>query len=358
MSDSVFAALKNRAVDAHQMDTDGIASCLGIMAQNLDKLLPDTQKLFTNLTTQMSNHLNALRNRRFNAYEAFSGKGPIARKLREHLTITEWFEPTGSERLRGLSEQIDAVFNKEPTTDAKHVDELKAFIKLTQPLMVGTSMKGQEFQAIDANVSLPSLKSGFYVSGEGLHKRFSMVLNAVTSNLGINISYVLTSGQDEALLFHHPEESEWFRSDYSFTFPYVVDYLKRELDAVIEPLGFRATLTDMDLELQNIQHKVTYIFDRHRELPRSGLKTVFHDAMHEQTEIKIPFGPEYYWSFLDTRGKYPSRTTRFFYRVGPTVQVHDPKDFNEFSRQNMIKFVNRELDEIMLAMVPVAAEVA
>jgi hypothetical protein len=358
MSDSVFAALKNRAVDAHQMDTDGIASCLSIMAQNLDKLLPDTQKLFTNLTAQMSNHLTALRNRRFNAYEAFTGKGPIARKLREHLTITEWFEPTGSERLQGLAEQIDEVFDKKPTTEEKYLEELKAFIKLTQPLMVGQSMKGQEFQQIDPNVALPSLQSGFYVAGEGIHKRFSMVLNAFPSNIGIKISYVLTSGQDEVLLFQHPEESEWFQSNYTFTFPYVVDYLKRELDAVIEPLGFRATITDMDLELQNIFHKVTYILDRHLELPRTGLKTVFHDAVHEQTEIKIPFGPEYHWSFLDTRGKYPSRTNRFFYHVGTSVQPHDPKDFNEFSRQNMIKFVNRELDEIMLAMVPVAAEAA
>jgi hypothetical protein len=352
MSESIFAALKNRPYNAYQMDTDALASCLRVMAQNLDKLLPDTKSLFSNLTEAMQGHLEALRNRRFNAYECFTGQGSVAHKLREHLLLTQWFEPESSARLADLPEQINEAFNKNPIQDEAALTELTDFIKLTQPLMVGQSLRGQVFEEIDASVALPKLKSGFYVCGPETNRRFSMVLNPWSVPLGIGLSYVLSSGQEPHLLLQHPEENEWFLSDYTFTFPQLVSYLKQELDTLIAPLGFSVTRLDMDIEFEHIFAKVNLIFDQHVRLPASGLQAVLNEA--EQTQITIPFGSDYVWSFVDTRGKYPSRTNRFFYRVGPSVQPADPADFNEFSRQNMVKFLNLELDQILSAMNQVA----
>jgi hypothetical protein len=150
------------------------------------------------------------------------------------------------------------------------------------------------------------------------------------------------------LLYQHPEEDEWFRTDYSFTFAGVVKKLQAELDRIIAPMGFSASMTDLDAEMARINEKVEYLFNRHAELPYQGFPTLSRDR--DETQIKIPVGPTFHWVFIDTRGKYPSRTTRFFRRVGDSVQTAHPTELNEFSRQNMIKLLDIELNKLVNAL--------
>jgi hypothetical protein len=350
MSDSYFHALKNRTLDSHQMDTDGIASCLKIIAQQLERLKPggDAQNagVFTNITNQLQAQLETLRARRVSAYEFFAGRGVVARKLREHLFVNQWLDPGMEARNAELSRQLEDTFNKRPIKDEAALQELTDFIKMTVPLMVGQTLEGQEFNLIDPNVPLPTIKTGFYKLEGPVLTRQLLVLNTCTDD--ITVSYVLESGREEVLLYQHPEEDEWFRTDYTFTFEGVVKKLQAELDRIIAPMGFSASMTDLDAEMARITGKVNRLFDQQTDLPHQGFPTVSHSR--DETQIKIPVGPTFYWVFIDTRGKYPSRTNRFFRRVGDSIQSAQPTELNEFSRQNMIKLLDIELDKLAKAL--------
>lgn len=358
MTDSFFHALKNRPIDSHQMDTDGIASCLCTMAKHIDKLHPSTQGLFNNLTEQMRTHLEALRDRRYSAYEFFIGKGTIARKLHEHATLAQWLDPTTSYRNAQMLVQIENVFNKQPTKEESELQDLGKFIEMALPLMAGKHLPGQNFEEVDENASLPELKSGWYSSGPKHNRRFVMVLNTSTGQNGVRVTLILEGGKEEQLLFQHPEEGEWFKSDYTFTFPGIAKKLQYELDVIIGPMGFSAIRKDLDAELAAINKKVDYLFDNHERLPISGVEMLIHEET--ETQIIIAINALYYWLFMDTRGAYPQRIYRFCWQIGTGVQTANPADLNEFSRQNMIKFLNKELDRITdtLAVIPETAAAA
>lgn len=346
----LYLALKGRVIDAHQMDTDGIAAALRTISQHLDKLHPDLQGVFKKITSQMQTHLDNLRVQRYNAYEYFSGQGPVARKLCEHAAMMELFNPVNAPQAKDFLIQVRDVFNKVPTKDEDKLLELHAFIKMTMPLMSGQQLEGQEFTALESDVPLSQVKSGFYKLQGGLIARHVLVLNVDTTSAidGIQASYVLELGREEQLLFKHPEENEWLKADGTFTFDYLVTMLQRELDGLLTPMGFHASRVDLDDEIQKIRVKADAIFELQANLDRVRCEHV--NQSEEQTSIMIPVTAQFYWSFVDTRGQYPSRHYKFFKRLGSSVQSAEPAELNEFSRQNMVKFINLRLDGILAAL--------
>jgi hypothetical protein len=328
-----------------------MASCINTMALNLDKLLPDTQGIFGQITQQLAIHLARLRESRFNAYDYFSGNGAIARKLREALKVDDWINPSNQRRNCDLLSQIGVIFNKCPTKDEAELKALQTFVELTQPLMSGRVGR-QEFKALDPTTPVTDITSGFYtIEASG---KFLLVLNAKLQPSGVSVCYVLEAGQEERLLYHHPEEEEWFHTDYSFTFESAASHLRSELDSVIAPLGFTAKAGDLQQQLSEVYEKVEYVFNRHARIPASGLQFVNHEK--EETQIVIPIGDFYQWRFVDTRGRWPSRSTRFVIQIGSTLQSAEPEDMNEFSRQNMVKSLHIVLDNIIGALAPETAE--
>lgn len=347
-NNELYFALKDRPTDKHQMDTDAIAASLRTMTQHLDKLHPEMQSVFGKITGQMQTHLDNLRQQRHSAYEFFSGQGPVARKLREHAAMMELFNPTNTARAANFRTEIDEVFNKFPTKNEEKLKELLDFIRMTFPLMTGQQLDGQEFEEIESDIALPKMKSGFYKVKSVVLPRMVMVLNA-TAPQGISASYVLEMGREEILLFKHPEENEWLKADGSFTFDYLVPMLQEQLDALIVPMGFQAARVDLDAEMQKIYAKVIEIFENRNRLP-NDVEHVYNDD--EETRITMPVTPLYHWVFSDTRGVYPNRTFKLFRKIGPHLQTADAEGFNEFSRQNMVKFLNLRLDAILGALVP------
>jgi hypothetical protein len=345
----LYEALKNRPSDTNQQDIDAIAAGLRTMTQHLDKLHPELKGIFGKIVQSVGVHLDRLRDARFNAYESFLGKGPIARKLREHIALQSFFAPQTTARGRDLERWVDDVFNKYPTKDEAELKELKAFVEMAAPLMTGQQLPGQEFTELLADAKITDQKSGFYVIKGAVLDRHVMVLTVSTLSAmdGIKACYVLERGHDEYLLFYHQEEQEWFKADYSFSFQHLTKMLRRELDEILKPLNLSAQPVDLPLELAKITAKVDSIFDQLGD-QRAPTPRSIDKLMHEkdQSGITLIVSPNYLWSFTDTRGAYPSRVYKFYQSVGGGVQSAEPTVFNEFSRQVMVRFLNTELDRI------------
>jgi hypothetical protein len=350
MSENFYEVLRARATDTSQLDTDGIAACLTQLAKNLDLLHPANKTPFVMLVEQMNGHLKRLRQNRFSAYDYFAGKGSVARKLREHLKMDDWVNPGHRARNTDLVRQIDVCFNKFPTRDEGELKELADFVKLTMPLMNGHAQLG-DFKDIPHTVPKNTLESGFYAINmpSGL-KRGIMVLRTKLVPNEVEACYILEIGEEECLMLYHPEEGEWFQADYTFTFSTLVSHLRRELDALITPLGLSAQLVDLNEELTQIFAKANYVFDNHARIPNSGVEHVLHQP--DETRIVIPMSKLYQWRFIDTRGAYPNRSMKFVMVMGSHLQSALPESLNEVSRQSMVKNLHTALDEIIGALVP------
>lgn len=353
MSENFYEELRQRDSDTTQHDIDGIASCIAAITTNLDAIHKDKNLAvtFTKLQQQLGVHLSRLREMRFNAYDFFAGKGTIARKLREHLKLDDWLNPANRPRNDDSRRHVDLTFNKYPTREDMELKELADFIRLTLPLMGGT-IDGQEWKEVDSSTPVVTLPSGFYAMKypSGLMKPM-LILKTKLPQSNVGVVYVLEANQDERLVYHHPEENEWFRSDYSFTFPTVASRLRAELDEVLKPLGFTVDMSDFDEQMEAVFAKVNYVFDQYERLPSSGLQFVHHEK--DLTQITIPIGDYYRWRFSDTRGQWPSRSMKFLITVGSTIQAAKVEDMNEFSRQNMVKSLHIVFDNILGALVPV-----
>jgi hypothetical protein len=352
MSENFYEELRQRDSDTTQHDIDGIASCIAAITTNLDAIFKDKQLAvpFQKLQQQLGVHLDRLREKRFSAYDFFTGKGTIARKLREHLKMDDWLNPQNRPRNDDSRRNVDLTFNKFPTKDELELQELADFIKLTLPLMAGT-IDGQEWIEVENTTPVTSLNSGFYAmkypSGQ---VKALMVLRTKLPQSNVGVVYVLEANQDERLVYHHPEENEWFRSDYSFAFPTVASRLRAELDELLKPLGFTVDMGDFDEQMQAVFDKANYIFDQYERIPKSGVQFVASDK--DFTQITIPIGDFYRWRFCDTRGQWPSRSMKFLITVGGSIQSAQVTDMNEFSRQNMVKSLHIVFDNILGALVP------
>lgn len=351
-TENLFEALQPRSTDTAQMDIDGIGSAITAITSMVGKLHPEQANMFGQISEQLGVHLNRLRANRNNAYDYFLGKGPVARKLREALAADNWMNPQHKARNADLLRQLDTSFNKFPTRDELELRELMDFIQLTMPLMAG-QMDGRDFADYNGKDQITSLPSGFYKVQGPMLATYMLLLNTRLRGSDVGVVYALKAGHEEQLFFQHPEEGEWFRADGSFTFAGLTTKLREELDLVIQPLGLSALKTDLDPKLAEIFTKVDYIFDQYHRLPNSGVQGVRHEP--GQTSITVPVTEHYRWSFVDTRGDWPSRNKRFVIQIGSSEQSASPDVLNEFSRQNMVKSLHVVLDNIIGALVPETA---
>jgi hypothetical protein len=351
-TENQFEAFQPRSTDTAQMDIDGIGSAVTAITSMIGKLHPEQASMFSQISEQLGKHLTRLRENRNNAYDYFLGKGPVARKLREHLAADNWLNPQNKAKNADILRQLDMGFNKFPTKDEMELRELVDFVQLTMPLMAG-HIDGREFLDYDPNKAITSLPSGFYKYQGPMLPVYMLLLNTKLSPSGVGVVYALKSGQEEQLFFNHPEEGEWFRADGSFTFAGLASKLRAELDLVIEPLGLSALKTELGPKLDEVFTKVDYIFDQYHRLPTTGVQCLRHEP--GQTSINVPVGDYYRWSFVDTRGDWPTRNKRFVILLGGAEQSANPDVLNEFSRQNMLKSLHVVLDNIIGALVPETA---
>jgi hypothetical protein len=348
----LYKVLKRRSSDLFQREVDSLSTTLKIMAKHFDKIHPDHKGFFEETTTRLQDHLNNFRDQRFSAYDVFKGDGPVARRIKEHAALMEIFHPANTPRVKDVLAQVEEQFHKQPIKDEAQLEDLVKFIRMTKPLMSGQQIPGQTFDPLEEGASLAGRKSGFYAIPSGPFMRAAMVVSTTLGEGAVEVTYVLEMGHDDLLLFKHPEEDEWFVSDGDFTFDGLVPKLQAELDAMITPLGLSASFLDMDAEMIHIYDKADYIFNNYDRIPSSGVMGVKHEK--DETTLYIPVNPEYHWKFMDTRGQYPQRTYKFFQQMAGTsiIQSADPAGFNEFTRQNIIKAVNKELDRIIGSLAP------
>jgi hypothetical protein len=326
------------------VDAESVASTLAIVAQHLDTLHPEKKGLFGALSKRLTDQLEALRAQRDTAFSFFAGQGPVAKKLRDHVNMQRWILGENHFGLGLKLREVESLFDLHPTKDETVLESLTAFIRSTFPLMNGTHIDGQEFTEVTGDQTLMNLSSGFYVDRRGTVPAYMLLLRTRIANTGPEVLYVLQACREEQLFFYHPNEDEWFRADYTFTFYQLVNKLKAELDIVIEPLGFTVTPLNLELELAKLYDRVNFIFDNEERL--SAARHEYYREGQDWTQILLPLGAGYSWMFTNTKGRYPSRSNAFVKKIGESIQSASIDELNEFSRQNMFKFAFGELDKM------------
>ncbi|SAK83432.1 hypothetical protein AWB81_04208 [Caballeronia arationis] len=315
-------------------------------------LHPEKKGLFGALSKRLKGQLDTLRHMGSDTPMAvFSGRGPIARKLRDHVNAQRFFEIVDSPfdvhpDFNKLERKIEKYFNFHPTTDEAMLDELAAFVKFTFPLMSGAALEGQEFADMPVEAHLTETESGFYVDRRGLVPLHLMLLRARVSEHGPDVLFILPNGeQDEKLMLYHPGEDALYPSDFSFTFPGLVEKLKEELAKLLDPLGLSLEPVNLAVYEETMHDMVRAIFDNEEHIKPSQHGVYFRSD--EWSRITIPLGAGYSWMFTNTRGQYPSRSAAFVRSVGGTLQSTSIASLNELSRQGMFKFVFAELEKVV-----------
>jgi hypothetical protein len=334
------------------MGTESVAATIATIAQHLDTLHPEKKGVFGALSKRLKDQLDTLRHMGCDTPLAvFSGRGPIARKLRDHVNAQRFFELVDSPfdihpNFNVLEAKIERHFNFHPTMEEAQLDELAAFIKFTFPLMSGAALEGQEFVDMPLDKHMTELASGFYVDRRGITPLHLMLLRTRLSEHGPEALYILPNGeQDEKLMFYHPAEDALYPSDFTFTFPNLVEKLKEELTKLLEPLGLSVEPVNLAVYEETMHDMVRAIFDNEEHIKPS--EHGVYARNDDWSRITIPVGAGYSWMFTNTRGKYPSRSGTFLRLVGGILQSTSIASLNELSRQRMFKFVFAELEKVV-----------
>jgi hypothetical protein len=345
----ILEALKDLPMSA---DVESVAATIAIIAQHLDTLHPEKKGLFNALSIRLKNQLETLRHvRNDSPLACFSGYGPIARKLRDHVNAQRFFEIVDSPsdihpNFGALEQKVEKYFNFRPTKDKDALDELAAFIKFTFPLMNGAAIEGREFKDLPSEKPFQEIDSGFYVDRRGPIPTQLLILRAKESEHGPQTVYVLPSStRDEQLYFFHPAEAALYSADYSFTLPGAVEGLKRELTTLLDPLGLSVEPVNVSDFESTMHDMVTAIFDNEHRIKPS--EHGCYKRNDQWSQITIAVGSGYSWMFTNTRGEYPSRSSAFVRCAGGHIQSSSVQSLNELSRQRMFKFVLAELQKVV-----------
>lgn len=340
------------------MSDDANATTMVMLLQLMQCLQEHFEKQpnenLNNLAMAANGHLIGSMRQRYSVMRYFSGDGPIAQKLRDYDAISRHFS-FGGFKLKQMLES----FNFQPVEDEQKQDILRDWL-----VEVGENAFGVKHQFA---LPLPygsgveaELDTGFHLvaasHAQGAEPERLLVLAADLKG-GAKVKYVVRANKEALLLYYHPGEQVWLADNCSVYLDGTQEALAVEWEKLANAAGYTAAPVDTEANLKEIEEKVNFIFDNEEMLPHAR-QFYTRDKDHSYLRFALE---EYVLLFINTKGKYPSRTTLLQINQGPAFSSKvEWSQMREFARQELLKITQMGLNEIigehLGEIIPVSAE--
>jgi hypothetical protein len=315
----LFQLLRNET-EERDIQIKTLEKALSGLLTNLSTALPDKSEIFTQLATEMSNTLNQINQRNVTVPLYFSGNGPGAKKLREHMLITQWYaDRLPAQSTGALKQEISffleclAMFDFKPLTDAESCNEVNNF--LTQCVKrVRTGYFSSPLPALPSNVaSLDELQTGIFGNpGTGMSQ--TLILRIGKADVrAFQAIFIAIPDKNPSMWYFHPWEATWMNPhQWDVTFTGMRRRFEEEFEIALRRALGEDQHVDWEAEITDLNETANAIFDKEEllpqlvKLPPNG-ETAYLSYDNVRSEIYVNVGGVM-MVFINTRGAFPQRT--------------------------------------------------
>lgn len=364
---TICKVLANDSENTAEQEIDLLQRSIASLMLNLGAIVPAQSTLMTALVDDMNTQMKQLRARRKYPEDLktyFTGKGKIARKLKEHMAVADWFETITNPPLvfsnggrvekmvpSKFIERHLELFNFQPTDDVQMVTALRNFCYNARPKIL-TGLFATPKPALPPAGLLaitPDIKTGLY--GDGAHpETLTMILRARCSESGIEVIFYVPAEQTMTIWYHHPYENVWV-SSFDYTFEGVVQLLEKELEIAFQEAGPIERDFDFVTELERLEKQAHEIFDNESVLPQQLF--CYSDGLTAQPDGEVqPFSmyvrekdtstitivaEKVHLVFRNTRGAYPLRSRQLCRAFSHLTTKVEASDMSRHVQESMVQ---------------------
>lgn len=333
--------LKSTEAEDFGSATTGMLLELMQVLQEIHKKNPNGA--LDSMAQHFQSHVVGVAQQRWSVAKYFSGKGPVANKLRDFAAINKHFA-MGNFKL----EDKLKLFDFKPVED---IDKAKAFRAWLEDVALNA------FGARHVFAVPTPYHAGIEIGlGSGIHNQVGsydpnvvperrLVLSAQLPN-GLVVKYVVTRGENSQLLYYHPHEEVWLADSGITHFEGVQEALAVEWEKLANQCGYTDKPIDVDASMEDILSKVDYIFDNEERVAQTTQHYVRNED-GQSSYIRFVM-EEYILIFINTKGQWPSRNHVLSINGGGAFNSRiEFSQMREFARQELIKVVQAGLDAII-----------
>lgn len=348
-------------------EIDTLQKSIAQMMLNLGAAIPGQSELFTELVANMNRTITQTRAmRRFpmdvNTY--FRASGPIARKLKEHMAVADWYDENANNMMNGSANpRIDRphpsmivfdhlqAFDFQPSNDLAMVKSVNDFLGTLRGKLVA-QMYATTRPALPPGGQLhitPDMQSGIY--GDGADpENVALILRGAYPDSEMQVLFYLPPNGAATLWFYHPYEMCWINSDWQMTFIGTLRLLEHEFEKAVEHARPMEREFDFSDELGRLEKQAHGIFDNEEVLPASLFCYTDGIAVHpvsplpplstyvrkaDASEITITTD-KIHLIFRNTKGAYPMRSRQLCKKMAHLSTKVEPEDMSRPMQENMV----------------------
>lgn len=226
-----------------------IQRTLVMLMQKISQVVParDAGDI-SNILSDFVNTMTDARLSRLNGQEYFSARGPVAKKIREHIAIDDWVRtqiaevsfkkgPAVNADTLGFLENSLSAFDFKPVTDKAIIDDLFDFFRHMRETMAKGAFTGQP-AVLGQSLSFQETSTGIYGPSEDIAKA-AIILNVHSADgQGMDTVFIGNYGTAPLMWHFHPHERIWVAADFKYTFPYIRAQLELEFDKALKGCGY------------------------------------------------------------------------------------------------------------------------
>lgn len=262
----------------------------------------------------------------------FSGNGPVATRLREHIEMSLLLDHAmNDEEDEDFDDKHEYLvqllndFNFSPDNDKEAVSELCSFIDSVRMYMKENTFN-KPVSEMKNHCSLDELRTGIY-KAEHSNSNFLLVLSVELPNTdGLKAILIMPTNGNSSMWFYHPIESIWILNYNDYTFDGLKKIFVEHFFLAIADAEPTVVKFDYTLELASLQESIDFIFDNEKLIPSMRLVSYTNgiSGFHRDTvdsQLIACCVDDYSLLFRNTNGNYASRSTVMVQSLGDDKMV-------------------------------------
>jgi uncharacterized coiled-coil protein SlyX len=334
----------------HEMQVGAIEQAICALTAVVGEVLqPDQKEALDKISAQLGNDLNKVRVVGGTMLDYFSGHGPVAKRLREHLLLIQWLYDTSevpkevSDQLVGsMMRKIDS-FDFKPSQEIGDIKEAAEFYNFAID-QVAQGYFTAPFPKIPEGTHGPELfQTGLYGSPGGGQQLTLVLRVGQPGEGGMQSVFMASPGSVPMLWHHHPWEDYWMSpAHFETTFPGLIEAMREQLALALANATGDTSSFDLAKELQELTVQANTIFDSELLLPEQVLHSdnnaVYLAYNDQQSEI-LARTADHILSFMNTKGEFPIRSgPRLFslYYLNPGTRTVNWNDLPVAEQQTLM----------------------
>lgn len=328
--------------DGHSASAMVTLELIGLLQSGMKKPEPQLESLAKSLNS----HIVAMAQHKWSVAKYFSGRGPIANKLRDYAVISRHF----SMGIFKLEDKLKK-FDFQPLTD--DADRAKAFRSWLEDVAMNAFGTYHDIELpLPYNPGIEvGLPSGIHRTNPesyaaGTESPQWLVLAADLEN-GLKARYIVRRDHRALLLYWHPHEEVWLADPGETIFPGVLEAFAAEWEKLANKSGYTAEKpVDVEANLAELHTKMNQVFDAEEKLPDVTQHYVRNDdSMSSFVRLQVE---QYILTFMNTKGQWASRNILLSVNgAGPYNMRVQWSDLREFTRQEIFKQAHLVLDGLI-----------